>query len=174
MWAWKKRNSFLGINTGWELRSIVIRGTKLCYYVVGQEEDDNPRGMLDLFDNNVEAQVVAMQSDAPTPYQVNLSATKTDAAAAAANKKSTRGSQDSSSTSGSGGGGGSPIEWRLCFEQQEDLMRFLDVVHGVLEKGGAYVEKDPDRFEHDFHAADHIYRWEMLVCPPVIYPIQVC
>ena len=33
--------------------------------------------------------------------------------------------------------------------------------------------KDAERFEHEFQPADHLYRWEMIVCPPVIYPIQI-
>jgi hypothetical protein len=38
-------------------------------------------------------------------------------------------------------------------------MEFLEIVHGILEKGGQFVAKDADRFEHDFVRGDHIYRW---------------
>ena len=36
-----------------------------------------------------------------------------------------------------------------------------------------FDEKDFDRFEHDLESGDHVFRWEMIVCPPVIYPIQI-
>ena len=65
------------------------------------------------------------------------------------------------------------MQWEFCFDTQQDLMHFLTIVHAVLERTGQLQEKNSDRFEHNFVRGDHIYRWEMIVCPPVIYPIQI-
>jgi len=52
-------------------------------------------------------------------------------------------------------------------------MQFLEVTHQIQAAAGHYQMKDVTRFEHEFAAGDHLYRWEMICCPPVIYPIQI-
>ena len=153
LWAWKQRSGILGASltglasrgtiTQWELRSVVVAGTTLSYYKKGQEDATSPRGIIDLVEAKVEAQVVVPSPDAPTKNQCVITSDALQ------------------------------LQWNFCFDQQDDLIAFLDVIHRILEKGGAYRPKDRARFEHDFHDGDHIFRWEMIVCPPVIYPIQI-
>jgi hypothetical protein len=159
LWAWKRRTGLIGqygsaFSGGhvskWEQRSVVVAGSTLAYYKAG-EEDGVPRGSLDLLRDQVEMQVVAPFDDAPTQHCVNIQAARLDV--------------ESEKTS--------TVEWKFCFDRQEDLIRFLDTVHTQQDLLGAYIAKDVNRFEHDFHEADHIFRWEMIVCPPVIYPIQI-
>lgn len=129
----------------WEPRTLAIVGTSLCYFENGQE-DGAPRGSLDVIEDKVTMNIVAkQQDDAPTPHEVDVHAVHA----------------------------GKKILWKFCFDQQEDLMRCLSSIHNVLDSGGAYKQKKIDRFEHDFTAGDHIYRWEMIVMPPVIYPVQI-
>jgi len=155
LWAYKQRTGVLrygaalsrGTIHPWEMRSVVVAGTALSYYATGEEDSGKPRGCLDLLTDHVQAHVEVPPEDAPTRHGCRIAAKV--------------------------GSTGSAVEWKFCFDEQEDLIRFLDAVHSVLDGGGAYAAKAPDRFEHDFRAADHIFRWEMIVCPPVIYPIQI-
>jgi len=157
LWAWKRRSGFIGqygsaLTIGhvskWEHRSVVVSGTALLYFEIGKEDAAKPRGAIDLLADHVEIQVAAPDADAPTKHQVDIKA---------------KCAQDRDR----------PVEWKLCFDEQEDFVKFLGVVNSVLDQAGAFRQKDVDRFEHDFEAGDHIYRWEMIVCPPVIYPIQI-
>lgn len=142
----------------WEQRWIVVAGTQLLYYQLG-EEDGEPRGCIDLIQTaKVSIQVATKTSaDAPSPHRVDVSIEPPEQKPAAA----------------SGEAKVAPVRWTFCFDSQQHLMQFLEVVHNVLEKGGQLKEKDSNRFEHDFMTGDHIFRWEMIVCPPVIYPIQI-
>ena len=168
MLAWKRRSGFAQyiISSPWEQRWLVIAGSTVSYYTVG-EEDKEPRGTVDLLTvKNVNMQIVASNSlseHAPSQHQVDFSYEEpksdntTDEHSEQAKHHAPR-----------------KTHWKLCFDNQQDLMQFLGTVHDVMEKSGQIPQaKDADRFEHDFSVADHIYRWEMIVCPPVIYPIQI-
>jgi len=161
--AWKKQPGLLGNfffeKSVWGKRWIVVAGGKLRYYIVG-EEDGGPRGSIDLFSEKVSIQVTSQKSpDAPTPHEVDI--TSSSESAGAIKGGGERQQQHNSKA------------WKFCFDSQQDLMQFLEVVHDILDKAGQIESKDLDRFEHELTAGDHIFRWEMIVCPPVIYPIQI-
>lgn len=140
------KNSTTKASLSWERRWIVVTGTQISYYCLG-EEDGTPRGTLDLIANHAQIQVTSIpSSDAPSTHEIDITATST---ASALDDPSTTTTSTLSND----------IQWKFCFETQQDLMEFLEIVHGILEKGGQFVAKDADRFEHDFVRGDHIYRW---------------
>ena len=155
VWAWKRRTGFIGgygaAISGqfagrikkWEHRSLVVCDTTLSYYETGTEDSEKPRGSLDLLEGNVTISMEKPESDAPSPYQVIIASTE------------------------------QKLEWKFCFDEQPDLMRLVAVMNNILDKAGKFKQLDYTRFEHQFQAGDHIYKWEMLVYPPVIYPIQI-
>lgn len=139
----KTSSSFLS----WERRWVVVTGTQISYYCLG-EEDGTPRGTLDLIANHAQIQVTSIPSaDAPSSNEIDITATSSTTTT------TTTGMEDPSTLSNN------HIQWKFCFETQQDLMEFLEIVHGILDKGGQFVAKDADRFEHDFVRGDHIYRW---------------
>jgi len=142
LWAWKRRSGwgqYATTSDKWEQRSVVVCGTFLLYYQMGQE-DGVPRGVIDLARDKVELQVSSkLDKDAPTTHQVDVTAKQQLADVVPPREKI--------------------VTWKLCFDEQLDLVRFLGVVNTILDQGGAFEAKDIDRFEHDFHAGDHIYRY---------------
>lgn len=171
VWAWKRRGGWAGGVLGtmtrlkqWEYRSIVIVEHTLSYYEMGTEDSETPRGSIDLWTDQASFHIdVPEKTDnAPTPHQITIRAKIVDKTPAS----STVDAVASPATT-------TDVEWKLCFDQQDDLMRLVSVINRILDQGGAFQQKDIDRFEHQFVRGDHIYRWEMIVCPPVIYPIQI-
>jgi len=163
--AWKRRTGVaphLSQNF-WEKRWIVITGTELTYYRLGDEESHFPRGRIDILDNKVTIQVEPRSKDAPTQHMIEIRYIniRPQTKECAKNSPPKKGKKQAEQL------------WRFCFYSQEDQIHFLGKVNEVLKKGGKFPEKDRFRFEHNFKTADHIYRWEMIVCPPVIYPIQI-
>jgi hypothetical protein len=156
MLAWKKRTGLGGsivVSQKWERRWIVVSGNKMVYYSLGKEDAPTPRGVIDLQRQEATIHVPARNaSDAPTLHELDLVA--------------------KDEQHGGGGGGGGDIVWKLCFDTQQDQLFMLETVHNVIYQHG-FDEKDFDRFEHDLESGDHVFRWEMIVCPPVIYPIQI-
>ena len=180
--------------TTWEQRWIVLADDCILYYNTGDEDrlgeaDFQARGCIDLTVGTCRVEVSSQPShDAPTPHEIDIvhevpvvtapptgggvavvdglvlgsDKTATAAAAAAQQQKRNKSNNNTKTT-----------RWKLCFETQQSLMEFLEKAHAALETTGQLQEKDASRFEHDFQPADHIYRWEMIVCPPVIYPIQI-
>ena len=183
--AWKRRDGLGGLlapsQRKWEQRWIVLADGQIRYYCRGDEDkfgeaDFEARGTIDLLRTKCSVQVTSQPSpDAPTSNEVDIVSEE------APRKEHTQSALSGSSsptaaaatTTGSHGKKPSIVRWKLCFETQQDLMEFLAKAHSILHNTGQLEEKDADRFEHDFHPADHIYRWEMIVCPPVIYPIQI-
>jgi hypothetical protein len=148
---------------------VAIIGSQLVYFENGTE-DGPPRGSIDLIKDQIQLQVIppSPEDDGPTPHQLHIQATK--------EKSKTNKKEDTSSslsTHKTTSSHNIVVVWKFCFDQQSDLMTLLTQIHQVLEQGGQFASKSTERFEHDFHAADHIYRWEMIVVPPVIYPIQI-
>mmetsp|Transcript_53103 Transcript_53103/g.128921 ORF Transcript_53103/g.128921 Transcript_53103/m.128921 type:complete len:798 (+) Transcript_53103:182-2575(+) len=184
VWAWKKRGGWAGGRVfgsftsaltrqkQWEYRSVVIVGHTLSYYEMGTEDSETPRGTIDLWNDQATFHIgVPEKGDgSPTPHQIVINATKVEREEPVVDASS-NGAVDAV---GSGAATTTTdVEWKLCFDQQEDLMRIVSVLNRILDKGGAFKQKDVDRFEHDFVSGDHIYRWEMIIVPPVIYPIQI-
>ena len=179
--AWKKRDGIGGrlasIQRKWEQRWIVLADGQIRYYSRGDEdkfgeEDFEARGTIDLLRSKCTVQVSSQPDpNAPTKNEVDIVSEEVPP------KEHTTQAAISEAASASTTTGGkrklSIVRWKLCFETQQDLMEFLGKAHKILHNTGQLEEKDSDRFEHDFHPADHIYRWEMIVCPPVIYPIQI-
>ncbi|GAX27096.1 hypothetical protein FisN_13Lh360 [Fistulifera solaris] len=193
--AWKKRTGWTPLLSSvvvsssfnhWIPRTVALQGSCLMYFENGAE-DGPPRGSIDLLlqDQQIQLHIVppSSEDDGPTPHQLHIQAVTTK-------EKSLKTKQENRSGSSSSGGSASSrssntnlsthkrttshsIVWKFCFDQQSDLMTLLSQIHQVLEQGGQFASKSTERFEHDFHAADHIYRWEMIVVPPVIYPIQI-
>mmetsp|Transcript_21649 Transcript_21649/g.32791 ORF Transcript_21649/g.32791 Transcript_21649/m.32791 type:complete len:469 (-) Transcript_21649:978-2384(-) len=162
--AWKRRSGvspYLSQNF-WEQRWISITGTKLAYYKLGEEDGEIPRGIIDLIENKVSLQVISRTKDAPTPHLVEIQYWN-----------ETRRKENSNKTLSPKKEELQKSQWKFCFYSQEDQMHFLAKVNEIMEESGALQPKDRHRFEHNFQTADHIYRWEMIVCPPVIYPIQI-
>jgi len=151
MLAWKKRTGLGGsivVSQKWERRWIVVTGNKMVYYSLGKEDAPTPRGVLDLVEQSATINVPAKNaSDAPTEHELDIVATSDD--------------------------GAHVISWKLCFDSQQDQLHLLETVHNILYQGGLFDEKDFDRFEHDLESGDHVFRWEMIIMPPVIYPIQI-
>ena len=156
VWAWKRRSGWMGGRASsllgvtettskklWEYRSLVVCGHTLSYYETGREDSEAPRGAVDLWTDQVSFQIQLSQANAPTPFQMTIQA------------------KDPA------------VEWKFCFEQQDDLMRLSGALNRILDQGGVFQSLAHDRFEHAFVKGDHLYRWEMIVCPPVIYPIQI-
>jgi hypothetical protein len=114
-----------------------------------------------------EAAVAAAGGDKPTTGASGALATTT-IGSSSSNNNNAKKNHDSSNNHH-----GKATTWTFCFDTQQDLMQFLTTVHNALDRKGQFAQKDTDRFEHDFKVADHIYRWEMIFCPPVIYPIQI-
>jgi len=163
--AWKRRTGVtphLSQNF-WERRWIVITGTELSYYRLGDEDGHIPRGRIDILDNKVTIQVEPSTKDAPTQHMIEIRFINNQTQESSKNIPKKKGKKKSEQK----------MLWRFCFYSQEDQIHFLGKVNEVLDKGGKFQEKDRFRFEHNFKTADHIYRWEMIVCPPVIYPIQI-
>lgn len=165
--AWKRRsNGVLGSlmyrgATAWEQRWIVVAGTRLLYYELGGE-DGTPRGSIDLILERPCVQVSSKHTaDAPSEHEIEILVTGI--------KAPTKGEHSATQTNTTV----TLKHWRFCFCSQQDLIQFLSAVHKVQDAAGQYESKDIERFEHDFLAGDHLYRWEMIVCPPVIYPIQI-
>jgi hypothetical protein len=154
----------------WEYRSVVVVGQKLSYYEIGTEDSETARGTIDLWADQASFQIGVPDKaeGAPTPHQIIIRATKVQQGEQVVVDASTNTDSVESRTTGT-----TNVEWKLCFDQQEDLMRLVSVINRILDQGGAFKQKDVDRFEHEFVKGDHIYRWEMIVCPPVIYPIQI-
>jgi hypothetical protein len=170
--GWKLRSGLGRFyrQNAWEQRVFVVEGSSLQYYEIGEQHMNGiVRGSLDLVENQVEVNVASQKTpDAPSQHEVDVSfqnATPPDAAAA--------GGGHGHGRHGHHTGPPARQHWKFCFQKQEDLMAFLEAVHECLDKVGQLAEKDRGRFEHDFHAGDHIFRWEMIVMPPVIYPIQI-
>ena len=145
MVCWKKRTGW-GVMSGktWEQRLVVLAASKLVYFPVGEMDTTKSRAVLDLVESQAYCTVATPSPDSPSGFELEIKATQ-------------------------------PREktWRFCFTSQEEQMLFLEAVHEVLEKGGCMNERDIHRFEHDLHPGDHIYRWELIVAPPIIYPIQI-
>lgn len=155
--VWKKRSGLGAYSQGyvrkaWERRRLVVVGTKVLYYSTFEEEtvEDNiklrPRAILDLVDERCTVEVIDPATDgAPSPFEVDI----------VSEDKETR--------------------WKFCFDAPESLMDLLEVVQSILSEAGigGPHQDDPESFEHNFEAGDHIYRWEMIIFPPVIYPIQI-
>jgi hypothetical protein len=140
-------------------------------YFENGAEDGPPRGSIDLIqDQQIQLQVIppSSEDDGPTPHQLHIQATKEKPKKKDDNQNNNHYSSNQNKRTSH-----STILWKFCFDQQSDLMTLLSQIHQVLEQGGQFASKSTERFEHDFHAADHIYRWEMIVVPPVIYPIQI-
>lgn len=151
----------------WEQRWIVITGNEIAYYKLGKEDGD-ARGKVDILRDKVEVQVMPKSKDAPTPFMLHIQFTPHQEDDLTANSSHSKGSLGRVLDEPP-----AQSQWKFCFVTQEDLVQFLGVVNGILERGNAFEQKDANRFEHDFRQADHIYRWEMIVCPPVIYPVQI-
>jgi hypothetical protein len=165
--AWKRRTGVAGMlvrgDKAWEERWIVVAGQQLLYYVLG-EEDGKPRGVIDLLTEHAEIQVSGRPSaDAPSKHEIDILAKPPPANSNKNNTPTSEGSPTSSKKKAS------VKKWKFCFHTQEDLMTFLETVHSIQDEAGQYASKDTTRFEHDFLAGDHIYRWEMIVCPPGMY-----
>lgn len=165
--AWKRKDG-LGVRFSkqkWEQRWFFLADGHIIYYQMGEEDrfgeaDYEPRGKIDLARTKTRVEVTSNPSaDAPTPNEVEIISEEIVQPTASAHmekpKKPT------------------VTRWRLCFDNQQALIEFLEKAHAILENCGQLEEKDASRFEHEFHPGDHIYRWEMIVCPPVIYPIQI-
>ena len=163
----------------WEERWIVVctQSGELRYYAVDQEQQDSSvaRGCVDLIRERPQITVVSKpSSDAPTVHELEISVTE----AAAMTAISSSSSSTTTATTPT-----SNKQWRFCFHTQQDLMQFLQVTHRVQDAAGQYDvhphtlhtswNDDCTEFEHALHASDHVYRWEMICCPPVIYPIQI-
>lgn len=152
MLAWKKRTGLGGsfvVNQKWERRWIVVSGNKMVYYSLGKEDAPTPRGVLDLVEQSATIHVPAKNApDAPTAHELDIVANEEGESSA-------------------------KVSWKLCFDSQQDQLHLLEMVHNILYQGGLYEEKDFDRFEHDLESGDHVFRWEMIIMPPVIYPIQI-
>ena len=186
MLAWKKRDGLGGrlapLQRKWEQRWIVLADGQIRYYSRGDEdkfgeEDFEARGTIDLLRSKCTVQVSSQPDpNAPTPNEVDIVSEEEPPKEHTTQPSISAGSASVVAASPSGGNAKKKpgiVRWKLCFETQQDLMEFLSKAHGILENTGQLEEKDFDRFEHDFQPADHIYRWEMIVCPPVIYPIQI-
>lgn len=185
VWAWKKRGGWAGGLLGsvlaprqkqWEYRSVVVVGHTLSYYEMGCEDSETPRGSIDLWNDRATFRIAVPEKNdgAPTPHQIVITATKVQKEEPVVMENASTGDGGTVDAVGSGATTTTTnIEWKLCFDQQDDLMRLVSVINRILEQGGAFKQKDVDRFEHDFVKGDHIYRWEMIVMPPVIYPIQI-
>jgi hypothetical protein len=71
--------------------------------------------------------------------------------------------------------------WKICFDTREEQMEWLALLHDavVAQQKDPSMATDQDEhtlnhdFEHAFEAGDHVFRWEMIIFPPVIYPIQI-
>eukprot|EP00978_Attheya_sp_CCMP212_P012308 scaffold30576_cov52-Attheya_sp.AAC.4 len=133
-----------------------------------------PRRSVDLISaSNVDVQMVAPSSNnkssdnAPTHHQVDVSFNEI------VKSPNNEGTTVPSNSNSNKPPSSRRINWRFCFDTQDNLMDFLSIAHNILDEGGQFKAKDVDRFEHQFEVADHIYRWEMIVCPPVVYPIQI-
>lgn len=165
--AWKRKDG-LGVRFSkqkWEQRWFFLADGHIIYYQMGEEDrfgeaDYEPRGKIDLASTKTRVEVTSHPSaDAPTPNEVEIISEEIVQPTAAVHPEKTK----------------KPMvtRWRLCFDNQQALIEFLEKAHAILENCGQLEEKDASRFEHEFHPGDHIYRWEMIVCPPVIYPIQI-
>lgn len=157
--AWKKRSGLGQFSQGyvrkaWERRRVVILGTKMIYYETfgdSETKEDSiklrPRGILDLVEEKCTIEIVDPASDgAPTLFEADI----------VSEDKETR--------------------WKFCFDTPEDLSEMFQATKSLLSEAGIGSEPtndDPESFEHNFEPGDHIYRWEMIIFPPVIYPIQI-
>jgi len=184
--AWKRREGIGGrlapAGRKWEKRWFIMVDGQIRYYRRGDEdkfgeENFEARGAIDLLRSKCTVQVASQLSpDAPTQNEVVIvseeappkertqlppGVTTTAAASSSTNAVYTTHKKPNIT------------QWKLCFDTQNELVEFLEKAHAILEHTGQLEEKDDGRFEHDFMPADHIYRWEMIVCPPVIYPIQI-
>ncbi|CAB9496492.1 expressed unknown protein [Seminavis robusta] len=179
--AWKKRDGLMGRLAGkqrkWEQRWIVLADNSILYYSMGDEDkfgeaDFEARGKIDLTQGTCRVEVQSQPSpDAPTQNEVEIISEFTPPPPVPT-------TTNSATTAGPPPNNMKPpkpvvTRWKLCFETQQSLVEFLEKAHAALEDTGQLKEKDASRFEHEFQPADHIYRWEMIVCPPVIYPIQI-
>jgi PH domain len=181
--AWKKRDGIMGLLLAkkWEQRWIVIADDSILYYHLGEEDrlgeaDFVARGQIDLTQGTCRVEVTSQPSaDAPTPNEIDiLHELPLD------NNNNNNYPMDTTDNTSNDihktqkkKAAVKTTRWKLCFETQQSLMEFLSKAHAALETTGQLQEKDAARFEHEFQPADHIYRWEMIVCPPVIYPIQI-
>mmetsp|Transcript_15924 Transcript_15924/g.45785 ORF Transcript_15924/g.45785 Transcript_15924/m.45785 type:complete len:650 (+) Transcript_15924:26-1975(+) len=157
--AWKKRSGLGQFSQGyvrkaWERRRVLIVGTKMIYYETfgdSETKEDSiklrPRGILDLVEEKCTIEIVDPASDgAPTLFEADI----------VSEDKETR--------------------WKFCFDTPEDLSEVFEATKSLLSEAGIGSDPtndDPESFEHNFEAGDHIYRWEMIIFPPVIYPIQI-
>jgi hypothetical protein len=159
----------------WVERWIVVctQSGELRYYAVDDDNDNTnnaaPRGCIDLIQERPQITVASkLSSDAPTRHELDISVVVVPSTSTT--------TEDSTSSSSSSK---KPQHWRFCFHTQQDLMQFLQVTHRVQDAAGQYSNPTQTTlhhsldFEHEFQAADHVYRWEMICCPPVIYPIQI-
>ena len=193
VWAWKRRtgwiggvaanlsSKFAGRISKWEHRSVVVCGTTLSYYETGNE-DGTPRGTIDLVADQATIQMCKPEKDAPSTNQVVIKTSPPPPPPMASTPASPSSNSASAPPADGNGNAGElepppspkqPVEWKFCFDEQQDLMRFIEILNKILDNAGRFESKDTSRFEHQFQAGDHIYRWEMIVCPPVIYPIQI-
>jgi len=164
--AWKKRTGvYAGLQAAltsggkaWEERWIVVAGTRLLYYRLGEEDKEEPRGSIDLITEQAEIQVSSKTSpDAPSKHEINIIAGKISSAG----EKNSNGKNNTKPSSSAAAKSATVKQWKFCFHSQPDLMQFLETVHKVQDEAGHYQSKDTTRFEHDFFAGDHLYRWEV-------------
>lgn len=166
MLAWKRRDGLGGrlSKQKWEQRWVVLADGQIVYYAMGDEDrlgeaDYEPRGRIDLKTTHCRVEVTSNPSpDAPNPNEVEIVSEEIVHPPTNLSEKPRK---------------PTVTRWRLCFDTQQALVEFLEKAHTALVDNGQIEIKDTERFEHEFQAGDHIYRWEMIVCPPVIYPIQI-
>lgn len=153
----------------WPHRRLVFWPTQrvLAYYDHCSEHATNqePRGVVNLEQQQVDIEIHhAKERRAPTPHELHIIIAGSfveENESAEANEDSELSFQNQ--------------RWKFCFDTKEEQMQWVALLHDAIVAQAAHNPSTslPTDFEHSFAAGDHVFRWEMIIFPPVIYPIQI-
>jgi hypothetical protein len=156
------------LRSSWPRRRLVFWPSQhiLAYYDFSSDHATNqePRGVVNLTQQQVDVQIIhqAGKRGTPTPHELHIVI-----AAASFDTDSDDDDEEIDPTIHT------EQRWKLCFDTKEEQMEWLALLHDAVMAQQHDVETINHDFEHNFEAGDHVFRWEMIIFPPVIYPIQI-
>jgi len=60
------------------------------------------------------------------------------------------------------------ISWRFCFHDRKTQMTWCNALRKITG-----TEEDENKQIHNFEPGDHVVRWEMIMLPVLVWPIQI-